>query len=204
MERNYSITEREALAAKEALIKFQPFTEGEEILLVTDHSALQWARTYENTNCRLAAWGAVFSAYAPGLEIIHRPGRIHSNVDLLSKLEQETLLHHSPKIDELPAIALITEETPAKERARRVGEKEMRIAMCSQTRMAGGEDTQKKQEPMEERTLRNRATLTILDENWAKDLKKGCIKDSILRKIQEEDKIPKMPGGKPYAGAWFI
>ena len=80
----YSTTEREALAAKEGLVKFQPFVEGEKILLVTDHSALQWARTYENSNRRLAAWGAVFSAYAPNLEIIHRAGRIHSNVDPLS------------------------------------------------------------------------------------------------------------------------
>jgi len=39
----YSTTEKEALAAKEGLVKFQPFIEGEEVLLVTDHSALQWA-----------------------------------------------------------------------------------------------------------------------------------------------------------------
>ena len=71
-ETRYSTTEREALAAKEGLVKFQPFIEGEDILLVTDHSALQWARTYENANRRLAAWGAIFSAYAPKLEIIHR------------------------------------------------------------------------------------------------------------------------------------
>ena len=42
-ERNYSATEWEALAAKEALVKFQPFIEGEEITLVTDHTALVWA-----------------------------------------------------------------------------------------------------------------------------------------------------------------
>jgi len=70
-ETRYSTTEREALAAKEGLVKFQPFIEGEDILLITDHSALQWAWTYENTNQRLTAWGAVFSAYAPKLEIIH-------------------------------------------------------------------------------------------------------------------------------------
>jgi hypothetical protein len=60
----YSTTEQEALAAKEGLVRSQPFIEGEHVLLVTDHSALQWARTYENANRRLAAWGAVFSAYA--------------------------------------------------------------------------------------------------------------------------------------------
>jgi hypothetical protein len=42
-EKNYSATEREALGAKEALVKFQPFIEGEQIILVTDHAALQWA-----------------------------------------------------------------------------------------------------------------------------------------------------------------
>ena len=42
-ETRYSTTEREALAAKEGLVKFQPFIEGESILLITDHSALQWA-----------------------------------------------------------------------------------------------------------------------------------------------------------------
>lgn len=84
-ERNYSATEREALGAKEALVKFQPFIKGEQIILVTDHAALQWARVYENANRRLAAWGAVFAAY-PGLKIIHRAGRVHSNVDPLSRM----------------------------------------------------------------------------------------------------------------------
>jgi hypothetical protein len=84
-ERNYSATEREALGAKEALVRFQPFIEGEQVILVTDHAALQWARVYENANRRLAAWGAVFAAY-PGLKIIHRPGQVHSNVDPLSRL----------------------------------------------------------------------------------------------------------------------
>jgi hypothetical protein len=39
-ETRYSATEREALAAKESIIRFQPFIEGERILLVTNHSAL--------------------------------------------------------------------------------------------------------------------------------------------------------------------
>ena len=79
------MTEREALRAKEALVKFQPFIKGETVILITDHAALQWARVYENTNRRLAAWGAVFAMY-PGLRIVHRPSRIHSNVDPLSRL----------------------------------------------------------------------------------------------------------------------
>ncbi|KIY46904.1 hypothetical protein FISHEDRAFT_46384, partial [Fistulina hepatica ATCC 64428] len=55
-ERNYSPTEREALALKEALIKFQPYIEGEQITAITDHAALQWSRTYQNVNRRLLTW----------------------------------------------------------------------------------------------------------------------------------------------------
>ena len=103
-ETRYSTTEREALAAKEGLVKFQPYIEGEQILLITDHSALQWARTYENSNRRLATWGAVFSAYAPNLEIIHRAGRVHSNVDPLSRLPRAPPEHTSPLQSTEPSI----------------------------------------------------------------------------------------------------
>jgi hypothetical protein len=106
-ETRYSATEREALAAKESLIHFQPFIEGERILLVTDHSGLTWAKTYENTNRRLAAWGLVFAAF-PEMVIIHRPGRAHSNVDPLSRLPRiPTFI--SPARNDLPEPSLSTE-----------------------------------------------------------------------------------------------
>lgn len=99
-ETRYSTTEREALAAKEGLVKFQPFIEGEKLTLITDHAALQWAKTYENSNRRLAAWGTVFSAYAPYMSIIHRPGRKHSNIDPLSRLYRAPPPHSSPARDD--------------------------------------------------------------------------------------------------------
>ena len=86
-ERNYSPTEREALALKEALIKFQPLIEGEDVVAVTDHAALTWSKTYQNVNRRLLTWGTVFSAY-PKLKIVHRAGRVHSNVDPVSRLRR--------------------------------------------------------------------------------------------------------------------
>lgn len=105
-ELNYSATEREALGAKEGLVRFQPFIEGERVILVTYHAALQWAKTYENTNRRLAAWGAVFAAYAPLLDILHRAGRIHSNVDPLSRLPRNPPPHDSPVTDLSPPIVV--------------------------------------------------------------------------------------------------
>ncbi|RXW12198.1 hypothetical protein EST38_g13657 [Candolleomyces aberdarensis] len=56
-ERNYSPTEREALALKEGLIKFQATLEGESIFAITDHAALTWSKTFQNVNRRLLSWG---------------------------------------------------------------------------------------------------------------------------------------------------
>ena len=102
----YSAMEREALAAKESLVCFQPFIEGERILLVTDHSALTWAKTYKNANRRLAAWGLVFATF-PEMVIIHRPGQIHWNVDPLSCLPRIPSFV-SPARDDLPDLLLLT------------------------------------------------------------------------------------------------
>ena len=127
-ETRYSMTEREALAAKEGLVKFQPYIEGEKVLLITDHSALQWARTYENSNRRLAAWGAVFSAYAPDLEIIHRAGRVHSNVDPLSRLPRAPPDHTSPMQDDEPSIT--TDFTLAEKQERQAEKTPARTAFA--------------------------------------------------------------------------
>src|SRR6201996_7050511 len=84
-EQNYSATKREMLALKEGLIKFQVYLEGEKVYAITDHSALTWGSTFHNVNRRLMTWGTILAAY-PGLEIIHRAGRVHSNVDPISRL----------------------------------------------------------------------------------------------------------------------
>ena len=127
-EQNYSATEREALGAKEALVKFQPFIEGETLILITDHAALQWACIYENANRRLAAWGAVFAAY-PGLKIVHRVRRVHSNIDPLSRLPRISP-HNSPIIDEIATIA------PDKDKQERAQAVEDRIHCANAPRVA--------------------------------------------------------------------
>ncbi|QRW06065.1 Retrovirus-related Pol polyprotein from transposon [Ceratobasidium sp. AG-Ba] len=56
-ETRYSPTEREALALKEGLVKFQPYLEGAQFVAITDHAALTWSRTFQNVNTRLSSWG---------------------------------------------------------------------------------------------------------------------------------------------------
>lgn len=106
-ERNYSPTEREALALKEALIKFQPFLEGEKILAITDHAALTWSKTFQNVNRRLLTWGTVFAAY-PDLRIVHRAGKVHSNVDPISRLRRRVPFTQNPITDDNNVIELST------------------------------------------------------------------------------------------------
>ena len=104
-ERNYSPMEREALALKEGLIKFQPYIEGKVILAVTDHAALTWSKTFQNVNRRLLTWGTIFAAY-PKLQIVHRAGRVHSNVDPISRLRCRVPYQQGPTVDATQHISL--------------------------------------------------------------------------------------------------
>lgn len=97
-ERNYSPTEREALALKDGLIKFQAYIDGEKIFAITDHAALTWSKTYQNINRRLLTWGTIFAAY-PELRIVHRAGRVHSNVDPISRLKRRFPEEQGPVSD---------------------------------------------------------------------------------------------------------
>ena len=84
-ERNYSVTEKEALAVRDALVKFTHILEGKRNTIITDHSALTWATMFADkikAKPRLSKWNLVFSAFDH--KWVHRAGRVHSNVDPLS------------------------------------------------------------------------------------------------------------------------
>src|ERR1700677_3510714 len=106
--------EREALALKEGLIKLQPYIEGETILAVTDHAALTWSKTFQNVNRCLLTWGTVFSAY-PNLQIVHRAGRVHSNVDPISRWRRRVPFQSGPSVDATKHIILDPGEDPLKD-----------------------------------------------------------------------------------------
>lgn len=121
-EQNYSPTEPEALALKEALIKFQPFLEGGQTLAITDHAALTWSKTFQNVNRRLLTWGTVFSAY-PNLKIVHRAGRVHSNVDLISRLRRRLPRESGPVTDDTRTLTLMDFDDPLKDMYAELGER---------------------------------------------------------------------------------
>lgn len=104
-EKNYSPTEREALALKESLVKFQAYLEGDKFVAITDHAALTWSKTFQNVNRRLMSWGTVFAAY-PEMEIVHRAGRVHSNVDPISRLRRRIPFQDGPTMDDCAELHL--------------------------------------------------------------------------------------------------
>lgn len=83
-ERNYSITEREALAVLVALEHWRCYLDnGHKFTVFTDHSALKWFLNLNNPTGRLARWGVRLSAF--NFEIKHRRGSDNVIPDALSR-----------------------------------------------------------------------------------------------------------------------
>lgn len=83
-ERNYSATEREALAVLSAIEHWRCYLEnGLTFTVFTDHSSLKWFLNLNNPTGRLARWGVRLSAY--NFDIKHRKGSENVVPDSLSR-----------------------------------------------------------------------------------------------------------------------
>lgn len=83
-ERNYSATEREALAVVNVVEHFKPYLEGSKpFKIITDHASLKWFLNLKNPTGRLERWGCRLSPY--NFIIEHRRGRENVVPDSLSR-----------------------------------------------------------------------------------------------------------------------
>lgn len=82
-ERNYSTTEREALAVVWALGKFRGYVECAKIIVRTDHQPLRWLMSQRSPSGRLARWALTLQEY--DLNIEYTPGRSNVIADTLSR-----------------------------------------------------------------------------------------------------------------------
>lgn len=99
-QRNYSVTERECLAAVEAIKKFRCYLELQDFEVVTDHSSLVWLMKQPDLTGRLARW--VFKLQPYNFSISHRKGKDHVVPDALSRIytnEISSLEESEPEID---------------------------------------------------------------------------------------------------------
>lgn len=82
-ERNYSRTEREALAVVWAVKKFRGYIEGSEIFVLTDHQPLKWLFSLKSPTGRLARWALELQCF--NIKFGYTPGRQNVVADALSR-----------------------------------------------------------------------------------------------------------------------
>ncbi|GFS88670.1 retrovirus-related Pol polyprotein from transposon 17.6 [Trichonephila clavipes] len=82
-ERNYSTTEREALAVVWALNKFRGYIDGASITVASDHQPLRWLMKLISLTGRLARWALQLQSFNLNMEYI--PGKSNVVADMLSR-----------------------------------------------------------------------------------------------------------------------
>ena len=82
-ERNYGITEKEALAVLQGIRQFDPYLRHSKFKIITDHSSLIWLFSHKQPTGRLARWIMALQQYDYTVE--YRAGRAHNNADTVSR-----------------------------------------------------------------------------------------------------------------------
>ena len=82
-QRNYCTTRGELLAVICALKHFRHYLLNQKVILRTGHYSLMWLKTFKRSEGILARWVETLAEF--DLEIEHRPGRLHNNVDEVSR-----------------------------------------------------------------------------------------------------------------------
>ena len=82
-ELNYHTTEKECLAVISCVREWRSYIYGSSFKVITDHSALKWLMNMKDGTPRLLRWAMALQEY--DMEIHHKPGKLHSNVDCLSR-----------------------------------------------------------------------------------------------------------------------
>ena len=87
-ERNYGVTELEALGVVWAVKHFRPYLYGHRCQVITDHEALKSLLNTPHPSGKLARWGLAIQEL--DLHILYRPGKSNQSADALSRLPMST------------------------------------------------------------------------------------------------------------------
>ena len=104
-ERNYGITEMEALGVVWGAKHFRAYLYGHKCIVYTDHSPLRSMLNAQHPSGKLARWSQSLCEF--DLELRYRPGRVNSNADALSRAPVVGY-HHLENDDEEAQIAQVS------------------------------------------------------------------------------------------------
>ena len=86
MERNYAITELETLAVVWAVTHFRYYLYGQNVKILTDHTAVKAVLGAPQPNGKHARWWSeVFGSGIKAVEIVYRSGKENTSADALSR-----------------------------------------------------------------------------------------------------------------------
>ena len=102
-ERNYTTTEREALAVIYACKKFRHYLLGYQVIFHTDHDSLKYLVNKPDLSGRLARWILLLQEF--NYRVVVKPGKTNSNADFLSRQRGPEVLQDLPAEfpDEFPS-----------------------------------------------------------------------------------------------------
>ena len=104
--RNYTTTEKELLAVVYALDKFRSYLIGSDIVIFTDHLALKYLLTKQNSKARLIRGVMLLQEF--NIQIRDKKGVENIVTDHLSRLTIAHNTHNPPIFDEFPKESLLT------------------------------------------------------------------------------------------------
>ena len=87
-ERNYTVTEREALGMIFSVQKFRHYLLGNKFVFHVNHDALKYMINKPQLSGRIARWVLLLQEFDFTVEV--RPGKSHANADHLSRLNNES------------------------------------------------------------------------------------------------------------------
>lgn len=107
-QKNYSVTEKECLAAVMAVKRFRLYVEMMKFTVITDHASLKWLMNLKDLSGRLARWSLQLQAY--NFEIEHRKVKDNVVADMLSRLPAVEEMLQDDQVFELQTEEFESEE----------------------------------------------------------------------------------------------
>jgi RNase H-like domain found in reverse transcriptase len=109
-ERNYSATEREALAVVWATKQTRPYLERKEFVIRTDHVSVRLMFSAASENPRVFRWRFALAEFQFAVE--QRPGRSHAAPDRLSRVPARAPVEADTELEPPVLVVVVPVEPP--------------------------------------------------------------------------------------------